>query len=77
MPFEDFKKLFGLVLITTINYKHYLSTKHTGYTVDVLANHRKAQYYRLILKEGGHLSFSMIQGLENLVQNVPKPIPKV
>jgi hypothetical protein len=74
MPFDDFKKLFGLVLLTPINYKQYLSTKHTGYTVDVPINHRKAQYYRLILKEGGQLSLSVIQGLENLVQNLPKPL---
>jgi hypothetical protein len=40
-------------------------------------NHRKAQYYRLILKETGFLSFSIIQALENLVPNLPKPPPPV
>ncbi|CAM6000520.1 unnamed protein product [Sphagnum balticum] len=75
MPFEDFRKLFGLVLMTPINYKQYLSTKHTGFTVDVPANHRQAQYYRLNLKEPGQVSFSVIQAIGNLVPNLPKPPP--
>lgn len=74
MPFEDFKKLFGLMLITPMNYKQFMATKHTGYVVDVPAGHHKAQYFRFIVREEGKVDLSIIQSRENLVPNIPKTI---
>jgi hypothetical protein len=50
MPFEDFKKVFGLMLISPMNYKNFMTTKQSGYVVDVPAGWKKAQYFRIVVK---------------------------
>lgn len=73
MPFDDFKKLFGLILLTNINYRELQQVKHTSYNVEMPQMHKQAQHFKVSVKEAGLFSFSIIQGLGNMVQSALRP----